>query len=114
MAVDNFEDKRRYPRFQCKTPLRYKIRGESRFKDVETFDLGLGGVSFHDSSFLPMNTPLRMEINLPYKTLRSEGKIVWTSAIPHSDSYHLGVEFSGVKENDLDSLYKFLNHQQLY
>ena len=115
MAVQQDEvDKRRFPRMLCKSTLRYQIRGQSQFKDVVTGDLSLGGLSFSGGSFLPLNTPLNLEISLPYKTLKSEGKVVWSSSVPHSDNYHLGVEFSNVAQKDLELLDKFLNHQPLY
>ncbi|MFA5362100.1 MAG: PilZ domain-containing protein [Candidatus Omnitrophota bacterium] len=112
MAARQFEDKRRFPRVQYKTPLRYQIKGQSQFRDVKTADLSLGGLSFTDGSFLPLNTPLKLELNLPYnKTLRSEGRIAWTSALPHSDSYHLGVEFLNTNRRELAYLDKLLSNQ---
>ncbi|MDD2702565.1 MAG: PilZ domain-containing protein [Candidatus Omnitrophica bacterium] len=112
MAGRQFENRRRFSRVRYRTPLRYQIRGQSQFRDVETADLSVGGLSFTDGSFLPLNTPLRLEINLPYnKTLKSEGKIVWTSALPHSDSYHLGVEFLNMDRREMEYLDRLLSNQ---
>ncbi len=88
-----FEEKRLTPRIRLHSPLRYQICGEREFNNTLSDDISMGGVGFLNNRFLAPKTTLNLEINVLSRVLRPLGMITWSSPLPHSDNYRLGVEF---------------------
>jgi c-di-GMP-binding flagellar brake protein YcgR len=94
MAVtERKENNRRFPRIELHIPLRYQIRGTSEFNNAISEDISVGGMGFLNNKFIALSSNLTLEISILSHTLTPIGKVTWTSPLPHSNRYHLGIEF---------------------
>jgi len=105
------EEQRRFSRLDFKNPLRYKIRGENKFENALCENLSLGGLGFENEEFVPPSTPVTVEINIPYRTLKPLGRVVWSAPLPHSDKYRLGIEFLNLDPKDWAYLENYLQKE---
>lgn len=92
MAI-GFEEKRLTPRIRLNNPLRYQVRGAGEFNSTLSDDISLGGVGLLNSKFIAPKTPVNLEINVLSRVLRPAGMVAWSSPLPHSMSYRLGIRF---------------------
>lgn len=92
MAIRQAE-RRRFPRFNYHTPIRYEIVGEPEFDNAVSDDISVGGLSFISHKFIAPATELVLEVYIFSRLLRMMGKIVWASRLPHSDRNKFGIEF---------------------
>ena len=93
-------DKRRFPRLNLHTPLRYQIRGDPNFDNAVSDNLSVGGLSFTSDTFLAPDTKVMLEFNVLSRSLRTIGRIAWTSPLPHSYRNRSGIEFLEVPDED--------------
>lgn len=93
-SVLSKKENRRFPRIKLRVPLQYRLRGTSEFDSVSSEDISLGGLRFTNNRFIAPSSSLSLEINILSRVLNPTGRIVWSSPLPHSDRYNLGVEFS--------------------
>lgn len=87
------ENKRRFPRVELRIPLHYQIRGTPEFNSAISEDISVGGIGFLNNKFMAPSSNLRLEITVLSHTLTPIGRVTWTSPLPHSNRYHLGIEF---------------------
>lgn len=106
------EEKRRFSRITLHSPLRYQIRGLSEFHNTLSNDISLGGVSFNNSRFIASNTAVALEINVLSRSLRPIGRVAWSSPLPHSDRYHLGIEFLEFDPKEKNYLSDYIDMQR--
>jgi hypothetical protein len=86
-------ERRRFPRFKLKTPLRFKILGCAEKSDTLTNDIGIGGLAFINSTFIAPQSSLALEFNLQRQSFLSYATVIWSAPLPHSDRFQTGVEF---------------------
>ena len=86
-------DKRISPRIKVSAALRYQIRGTSDFNNVLSDNVSVTGLGFINDGFIAPSSNLTMEINILSRILNPIGRIAWSSPLPHSNKYRLGVEF---------------------
>lgn len=86
-------DKRNYPRIKVSAALRYQIRGTSDFNNVLSDNVSTTGLGFINDGFIAPSSNLTIEINILSRILNPIGRIAWSSPVPHSNKYRLGVEF---------------------
>ncbi|MCK9604375.1 MAG: PilZ domain-containing protein [Candidatus Omnitrophica bacterium] len=87
------ENKRRFPRVELHIPLRYQIRGRPDFNNAICEDISVNGVGFTNDRFIPPLSKLTLELNVLSRSLSPIVTVAWSSPLPHSNKYHLGVEF---------------------
>ena len=110
MAV-GLEEKRRFPRIQLKIPLRYQIRGGHDFDNSISDDISLGGLRFVNRKFIPPLTDVMLEINVLSRALNPIGRVAWSSPLPHSDWYNLGIEFIEMDAGEKNYLSDYIDMQ---
>jgi hypothetical protein len=106
-----FEEKRKSPRIKVRVPMRYQIRGSCGFNNTVCDNMSHGGLGFTNNEFIAPRTPVMLEINLPSRVLRPIGKIAWSSPIPHSNRYQLGLEFLEINPEEKNCLCDFIDMQ---
>ncbi len=107
--IEKQQEKRKFPRLDLKTELQCQIRGTGQNNHAITNDIGLGGLSFTNDSFIPTNTLVNLEIKLMSRTLSATAKTVRVNSLPFSDRYSLGVEFTEIDEKQKAYLADFLD-----
>jgi len=108
----NFQEKRIYPRIALKTPLHYNIRGKAEFSNVVTNDISLGGLSFTDDKYIAPLTDMMLEIKILSRIINPVARVSWSSPIPHSDRYRLGIEFLELDPTKRSYLSQYLEMQK--
>ncbi|MDD5730170.1 MAG: PilZ domain-containing protein [Candidatus Omnitrophica bacterium] len=106
-----WEEKRRFPRTKLTSTLRYQLRGSSEYNSAASENVSEGGMAFINNRFIPSQTSLMLEINVLSKVLTPIGKISWSSYIPHTDRYRMGVEFLEMDPKDKEYLSDFIDMQ---
>jgi len=109
--VIKLEEKRRFPRIDFRTPIRYQIRGTSEFDNAISDNISIGGISFINSKFIAPVTPVMLEINVLSRILRPIGKIAWSSPLPHSNRNRLGIEFLELDSQEKNYLSDYIKMQ---
>ena len=107
-------ERRRFPRINLHTPIRYEIVGEPDFDNAVSDDVSVGGLSFIGHKFIAPTTDIVLEISVLSRVLKVMGKIVWTYRLPHSDRIKFGVEFlefDPFERNYLSNYLKMLMQQ---
>lgn len=108
----SLEEKRRFPRIKLSCLLHYKIRGiVTLFNNTISDNLSLGGISFVNNKFIASKTLIMLEINILSQILKPLGRIVWSSALPHSDKYRIGVEFLEMDHQEKNYLKDYIDMQ---
>ncbi|MBU0503357.1 MAG: PilZ domain-containing protein [Candidatus Omnitrophota bacterium] len=91
--INRLIEKRQHPRLKLAHPISFEIPGAGEINNALSNDISIGGIGFVNDRFIPMNTPLKLKINILSKVLNSVGMIKRSIPIPHSDRYYTGIEF---------------------
>jgi hypothetical protein len=105
------EEKRRFTRVKLANALRLQIRGRTGCDNAVSENISEGGLAFVNDRFIPRSTPLMLEFNLLSRYLSPIARVSWASPVPHSDKYHLGVEFMEVEPGEKSFLSDYVNMQ---
>ncbi len=105
------EEKRRFPRINLHTPIRYQIRGLPEFDNMVSDNISIGGIGFIGNKFIAPSTPVMLEVNILSRILKPIGKIAWSQPLPHSDRNRLGIEFLELDPIEKNYLQDFINMQ---
>ncbi len=88
------EENRVFSRIPFKQPVQYQ---SLRYEDIVgcvASDLSEGGLRVNINHFVPMNTPLAIQIQLDdLKKVECLARVVWISKMRYSDRYIAGLEF---------------------
>jgi hypothetical protein len=106
---DPLKEKRLFPRVKLKLPLRYQIVNTPESAQSVSEDLGSGGISFINSSFIAPNALLKLELYIQSKILSPVGRVSWSQLMPHSNRYRVGVEFTDFHEGEKKYLSDFIH-----
>ncbi|MDP3143512.1 MAG: PilZ domain-containing protein [Candidatus Omnitrophota bacterium] len=92
------QERRKFVRIWESSQISYQIMPNMKAGDYLTRDLSQGGLRFFVHEFIPLNTLLKIRINLEKKYFAIEAvvKIVWIKEIPMSERFEIGVEFVNI------------------
>lgn len=107
----NQKENRCFPRIDFHSELRYQLRGKPNFDNALSDDISCGGLKFTTSRFVPVETPVMLEINVLNRVIRPIARVAWSRNLAHSDQNQMGVEF--IEFNALEKKYlgDFINMQ---
>lgn len=75
--------------------MEYHISEDPRSGGCLASDLSEGGLKVNSAYFLPLNSPMRVQMRIMSETLVDlSGKVVWIQQLPYSDRYQIGIEFA--------------------
>jgi Tfp pilus assembly protein PilZ len=86
-----------------------QVRGRPEFKHTVSDDVSVGGVKLINDVFIPLNTALLLELKVMTNILRPEARVVWSSPLPHSDRYGIGVKFTQMLSTEENYLSDYIN-----
>ena len=90
------ENRRQHPRFSFNEPVGYQKLGEdSPVEGSVAEDISQTGLKLSVSEFIPLNTVLELQIQLPGQSqlLPARAKVVWVKEVPHQDDrWELGLQ----------------------
>jgi c-di-GMP-binding flagellar brake protein YcgR len=87
------KEKRHSSRINFRNPLHFQILDTKEIGDTVTDNISLGGIGFISQKFLAPENAILLECNLFSRFFKTIGRIAWSSSLPHSDRYRVGVEF---------------------
>lgn len=103
------EEKRANPRVKLKTPVNFQIRGRPHYTNALSDDISLSGLRLINDSFIGPGTLVELRINVLSRILNPTGRIAWSSRIPHSDNYRVGVEFLQIQKPERNYLADYID-----
>jgi len=109
--MENFTEKREFPRIKLKRPLGYRARGTHETNNTISENISLGGICFVTERFIAPKTALAIEIDILTRMLCPIASVVWSWPLPHSDRYHVGVEFLEFNQRDKNYLSDYIDCQ---
>ena len=88
------DNKRQFVRFPFANAVGLQ-RGEWPAEGSLSDNISLGGIKLNISAFIPLNTILSLNVQLPLQqhTASVKGKVVWVKEIPFGERFEIGVEF---------------------
>ena len=94
------EERRRSTRAVFREALEYRTQDRENLIGSVGYDISEGGVRFQSDDFIPLHAPLFIRMALsPNQSIDLHGRVVWVQMVPHSERYHIGLEF-----DDSDSM----------
>jgi len=106
-------DRRRYPRWQTRFPVRFRLLGKpSVYVGSLSRDISAGGVKIIADQFVPKNATLEVEIFLENvkRLVPAHARVVWLEQLPYgSDSFRLGLEFNEINPRDRQYLQRLVS-----
>lgn len=106
--MQNPAEKRRFERVSLTTPMRFQVRGSPAFDNSVLEDICVGGACFLSDKFIPVSTPLMLELNVLSRILHPIGKVAWTAALPRSGRNRIGIEFLELNQVEKNYLGDFI------
>lgn len=98
MNENKYINRRKFNRIMLNESVRYQFKDPAQFGGCVSCDVSDGGVRINVNSFIPLNTELTLEVQLPSKEIiEREGKVVWVEKFRFSDRYQAGIEFKETK-----------------
>ena len=107
--IERFEEKRRFPRLNFHTPLRYQILGSSRFDNAISDNVSEEGLSFISDSYMSPNTPVILEFKVLSRMLKAIGMVCWSAPLTHSYRSRQGIKFIEFDRVERDFLSDYIN-----
>ncbi|MDD5561276.1 MAG: PilZ domain-containing protein [Candidatus Omnitrophica bacterium] len=112
MAIlEKIKENRRFPRVDFHSQVHCQLSGKPDFENVLSSDISYGGLKFTSEKFIPVSTPVMLEINVLNRVLKPIGRIAWSTTLAHSDRNQTGVEFTEFDLPERNYLMDFVNMQ---
>ena len=98
--IEKGKERRSFERKNVYASVRYQSRTSRNYGSTLTRDISEGGLRLSFDRFVPLNTDLILQMNLPTvpEVVSAIGTVVWSHRIPHSDRYQLGIRFQEISE----------------
>ena len=94
MDENKYINRRKFNRTLLNESVRYQFKDPAQFGGSKACDISDGGIRININSFIPLNTELALEVQLPSKeVIKRVGKVVWVEKFRFSDRYQAGIEF---------------------
>ena len=76
------------------------------YRGAQVRDVSLGGVRFRTENFIPRDTSLILEFQLPesVRAIRAISKVSWLKSIPSGHRFEVGSEFVEMTASERDLL----------
>lgn len=104
MLMDHAEQ-RRFPRFNYSIPIKYRQQNQTAPAYTVTRDISVGGLKLLANDYIPRGTEIQLEVELPHLDLiNASGTVAYSSRINHSDQYLSGIRFTGINEENRQSI----------
>lgn len=99
------EERRRFHRFRHAEAVHFQWKDPRYFGGCLSCDLSEGGIRFHSDDFIPLNTPLTLQIQLAGDRVADcMGHVVWVEKERFADRYQVGLEFAGGSPYQLQNM----------
>ena len=108
------ENRRQYVRFPFSEPIGYQRYREGPLEGSVAKDLSISGLKLCVNEFIPLNTVLEVQINLPNQTavIPARAKVVWVREISYrDDGWEIGLQLM-LSESSLSTLREFVGIDQ--
>ncbi|MCM8801399.1 MAG: PilZ domain-containing protein [Candidatus Omnitrophica bacterium] len=97
------KERRRFVRIKKQCPVSYCILPQTKVRRKMSLDLSQAGLRFIAEDFIPLNSKLKMEIDLdnPPRLINVIAQPVWIKGIFADEYFNVGVRFLEISKEDL-------------
>lgn len=97
------KERRRFTRIKKQCPVSYCVLPQIKIKRKMSLDLSQGGLRFISEDFIPLNSKLKIEIDLdnPPRLINAIAQLVWIKEIFANEYFNVGVRFLEISKEDL-------------
>jgi len=110
------ENKRQFPRFSFNEPVGYQRGGSSSLEGSVAEDISQTGLKLSVSEFIPLNTVLDLQIQLPgqMRLVSARAKVVWIKETAHrDDAWEVGLQLVG-SESFSSAIKDYVSHHHRF
>lgn len=106
----SYEDRRRWPRLNAYSPVKFRCINEDKFQCCITCDISEGGAGVLLDHPVPRGTCLYFQIKLHNCPRPAYGiaRVVWTDRDNYSDKYRTGLEFLEISSTSRTDIASFV------
>ncbi|MBD3426870.1 MAG: hypothetical protein GF409_06525 [Candidatus Omnitrophica bacterium] len=117
--VDNFAEKRKYPRVSTHIPVRYRKLGEPEGQmrtNTITKNISEGGIRFGAPEFISRACRLVLELDIPMinKPVKAISKVAWIRKDGERADYEVGNQFLEISRKDKELVSEYVSSLNLY
>lgn len=92
--LQSTKEKRKCKRILYKEAVQYRLKEGNEFGGCLAHDLSEGGIRINTNDFVPLNTPIILNIRLSGDNITEmKGYVVWVHKLPYTDRYLVGLQF---------------------
>ena len=109
-------DRRHATRVEFREPVQYRFLDSEEMHGSLGYDLSESGVRFQTEDFIPLRKKLALHLELdPGQALDLNGQVVWVQLVPHSERYHVGLNFenSDTTKNSQKVIQEFISSHRI-
>ena len=113
IALEEPREKRQFSRFPFRQPV-FINRGEWEAEEGSlSGDISEGGIRLSVNEFIPVGKILTLEVSLPDESKMTpvNGHVVWTSFLPYSERYQIGIQFDPQQNSSKSEILRMVNPQ---
>ncbi len=103
-------DRRRYPRWQVRCPVRFKVLGErGTYVGSLSRDLSAGGVKIITDRFVRKDSAVKVEVFLENvkRMVEAWAKVIWLEQVPYGgDMFRMGLKFENIDPKDKEYIHR--------
>ncbi len=91
---ESAKEKRVEPRVSFDESVQFQFKDPQKFGGCLACDISESGIRVYVNDFIPLNTELMLQMQLPSKNMVDcVGRVVWVTEVPYSSRYQAGLEF---------------------
>jgi len=106
------EERRKFVRISESSQISYQLVQDKKAGDYLTRDISQGGLRFFVHEFIPVNSMLKIRVNLEKQLFAIEAvvKVAWVKEIPLSERFEIGVEFVNIPIDVTQSIIEYIKN----
>ena len=116
--MENFAEKRRFPRIETRIPVRYRKLGAAGTQGTGTLtrNMSEGGIRFRTREFISMACRLILELDIPMipKPVKAISRVAWIRKAPKGDDYEIGNQFLEISKQDKEVVSQYMDSLSVY
>lgn len=114
MPYSDFKEKRGYPRFTVRIPVRYTDPNLNAAIQTQTYDISQEGLSLFTDKELAPETSLDVYLQMTDngEEIPARGRVIWSKKFTAQDKYRVGLKLEGQKLKPIPLVLRILSQKK--